>query len=226
MFIYTQFIDQFPVGCQLSWQSIAPVSHRSWVQIPYRPESFLQALFHSCLNKQCSSLQRLLSYSELSLHVELVIVLLNAIFSLYLPGNYIVQLTKIKILHLVSIMKVVFGSLFCIILCFWIGCQLSISQNTPSISFSLEGCIEVACVAVGLLFWGRRELQTASNVGQLRSQERPRESNFFPKTQRTDLSVTLPWTFPSRVQNNKHWFSASSILVGVRVLMSNFGAFC
>ena len=32
--------DQLPVGCQLSWQSTAPVSQRSWVQIPYGLEFF------------------------------------------------------------------------------------------------------------------------------------------------------------------------------------------
>ena len=52
-FIYLQsFIHQFTglfgsnimigsqLACQLSWQSAAPVSQRSWVPIPYRPQFF------------------------------------------------------------------------------------------------------------------------------------------------------------------------------------------
>ena len=38
-FILIQHNDQLP-ACQLSWWSTAPVSQRSWVQIPYRPEFF------------------------------------------------------------------------------------------------------------------------------------------------------------------------------------------
>ena len=53
IFIYLQsFIHQFTglfasnimigsqLACQLSWQSAAPVSQRSWVQIPYSPQFF------------------------------------------------------------------------------------------------------------------------------------------------------------------------------------------
>ena len=35
------------LACQLSWQSTAPVSQRSWVQIPYRPEFFSGLLFRT-----------------------------------------------------------------------------------------------------------------------------------------------------------------------------------
>ena len=33
------------LACSFSWQSAAPVSHRSWVQIPYRPEFFFRSYF-------------------------------------------------------------------------------------------------------------------------------------------------------------------------------------
>ena len=33
------------LACKLSWQSTAPVSQRSWVQILYRPELFLGLIF-------------------------------------------------------------------------------------------------------------------------------------------------------------------------------------
>ena len=49
----TNIITSSQLACQLSWQSAAPASHRSWVQIPYRPQFFFQALF-SLLLKQCS----------------------------------------------------------------------------------------------------------------------------------------------------------------------------
>ena len=39
MFICTQFIDQLPVG-------LAPVSQRSWVQIPYGPEFFSGPIYN------------------------------------------------------------------------------------------------------------------------------------------------------------------------------------
>ena len=58
IFIYSQsFIHHFTglygtnimtnsqLACQLSWQSAAPVSQRSWVQIPYRPEFFSGLIF-------------------------------------------------------------------------------------------------------------------------------------------------------------------------------------
>ena len=77
-FIYSQpFIHHFTglfgtniktssqLACQLIWQSAAPVSKRSWVQIPCRPECFFQALF-SLLLKQCALLRGSLSFTSLS----------------------------------------------------------------------------------------------------------------------------------------------------------------
>ena len=37
------------LACSFSWKSAAPVSHRSWVQIPYRPEFFFQVLLSTTL---------------------------------------------------------------------------------------------------------------------------------------------------------------------------------
>ena len=41
----TNIMISFQLTCQLSWQSTALVSQRSWVHIPYRPEFFS---FRSC----------------------------------------------------------------------------------------------------------------------------------------------------------------------------------
>ena len=38
------------LACQLSWQSTAPLSQRSWVQIPHRPEFFFRPYFHYYLS--------------------------------------------------------------------------------------------------------------------------------------------------------------------------------
>ena len=61
----TNIITSSQLAYQLSSQSTAPVSQRSWVQILCRPEFFFRPYFHCFLNKKCSLLPRSLSYSFL-----------------------------------------------------------------------------------------------------------------------------------------------------------------
>ena len=49
------------LACQLSWQSAAPVSQRSWVHIPYGPEFFSGPIFNY-LFQQCSQLRGSLNF--------------------------------------------------------------------------------------------------------------------------------------------------------------------
>ena len=73
----------------LSWQSTAPVSQRSCVQISYRRNNF-QALF-SLLLKQCSVLRTLLSYSFLNPQFTYVIFIYSPSRIIYRGCNTVAR---------------------------------------------------------------------------------------------------------------------------------------